>query len=74
VDSFEKNYPEKKIVRLGLIPLTGVRDTSTFREFPKRRSELNRLWVSRLLLLPTNPRSLRVFRRQRISLGQDTAI
>ena len=54
--------------------------TSTFREFSKHRNDLNRLWVNRFLLLPTNPRFLqswaeatedrgpsRVFRRQRIS-------
>jgi hypothetical protein len=53
-------------------------------EFPKHRNDVNRPWATRLLLLLTNPRSpricaedggrSRVFRRQRISLGQNTAI
>ena len=54
--------------------------TSTFREFSKRRNDLNRHWATRLLLLLTNPkfpqssaeateegRPSRVFGRQRIS-------
>jgi hypothetical protein len=55
--------------------------TSTCREFSKRRNDGNRPWATRLLLLLTNPRSpricaedggrSRVFRRQRISLGQN---
>ena len=48
---------EERIVRGGLIHKPGVRDTSTFREFPKRRNDGSTLFRTALLVPSPETRS-----------------